>query len=208
VKLVVGLGNPGPRNADTRHNAGALVVEALGRRHHVALDEARFAGRLGRGRVAGVPAVLLVPGTFMNRSGESVAAAVRGLPVDDPARDLLVVYDDLDLPFGRLRLRPSGGSGGHRGVRDVMERLAEQGVAREGRAFPRLRFGIGRPPVGVDPVAWVLEPFDPEQRAALPARLAAAVDALEAALGEGVASAMNVVNRPPAEDGPGGSEAI
>jgi len=198
VRLVVGLGNPGPRHAGTRHNAGALVVETLARRHDVALDGTRFAGRLGRGLVAGAPAALLVPGTFMNRSGESVAAAERGLPVVDPARELLVVYDDLDLPFGRLRLRPAGGSGGHRGVRDVMERLADLGVARDGGAFPRLRFGIGRPPAGIDAVTWVLEPFDAEQRAALPTHLAAAADAVETVLREGVEPAMSRVNRPPA----------
>jgi len=194
--LVVGLGNPGPRYAGTRHNAGALVVERLAERHGLALDEHRFEGRFGQGRVAGAPAALLLPETFMNRSGEAVGDAVEGLPVADPGRELLVVYDDLDLPFGRLRLRPAGGSGGHRGMADVMAHLAAMGHG-EGRAFPRLRVGIGRPPAGADPVAWVLAPFAPEERARLPGLLDAGAAAVEAVLREGVHAAMNRVNRPP-----------
>jgi len=197
--LVVGLGNPGPRYAASRHNAGALVVERLAERRGVALDEHRFEGRFGQGRVGTTSVALLLPETFMNRSGEAVGDAVEGLPLADPPRDLLVVYDDLDLPFGRLRLRPSGGSGGHRGMADVMVHLAALGVAEEGRGFPRLRVGIGRPPPGADPVAWVLAPFGPDERARLPGVLDAGAAAVEAVLREGVEAAMNRVNRPPAE---------
>jgi len=204
--LVVGLGNPGPRYAGTRHNAGALVVERLAERHGLALDEHRFEGRFGQGRVAGAPVALLLPETFMNRSGEAVGDALEGLGLAHPGRELLVVYDDLDLPFGRLRLRPVGGSGGHRGMTDVMAHLAAMGHG-EGGAFPRLRVGIGRPPAGADPVAWVLAPFAPAERARLPGLLDAGAAAVEAVLREGVEAAMNRVNRPPTEDATPGDPA-
>lgn len=188
MKLVVGLGNPGPEYADTRHNAGFRIVERLAQRHGIALRlEKRFRARFGEGRVRGVPTAVLEPQTYMNRSGQSVVAAVDALPLGDLTTDLLVVYDDLDLPFGRLRLRPGGGAGGHNGLADVQARLGRSD-------FPRLRFGIGRPPAGEDPVDYVLAPFDAEQRALLDARVELAADAIEAVLSEGVAAAMNRFN--------------
>ena len=189
MKLVVGLGNPGIRYAATRHNAGFRAVERLAERRGISLAQARFAGRFGRGRIDGLDTGLLLPETFMNLSGESLVEALRMLPVADPAQDLLVVLDDLDLPFGRLRLRASGGSGGHRGLEDVIARLGTRDV-------PRLRVGIGRPPPELDPVAWVLSPFDADERERLPGALDAAAEAVEIALREGVGPAMNRVNRP------------
>jgi PTH1 family peptidyl-tRNA hydrolase len=188
VKLVVGLGNPGARYARTRHNAGFRVVERFADQHGIALEAERFGGRFGRGRAAGEDVGLLAPQDFMNRSGAAVAEALRLLPVGDAAQDLLVVFDDLDLPFARLRLRKAGGAGGHRGVEDVIRCLGSED-------FPRLRFGIGRPPPGQDPVAWVLQAFSPEEQA----QLAGAVDAAAAAVLDvvrhGVEPAMNRVNR-------------
>ena len=130
----------------------------------------------------------------MNRSGRAVRAALDAHPID-PREDLLVVYDDLDLPFGRLRLRPAGGAGGHNGIGDIAEQLGHN-------EFARLRFGIGRPPAGEDPIAYVLAPFAPEEEQQLPARLDAACDAIDAAIGEGVLRAMNRVNAPPAIEAP------
>ena len=188
MKLVVGLGNPGPRYADTRHNVGVRVAERFAATRGIHLDAQRFSGRVGSGRFLDIEVSVLVPATFMNQSGGSVSQAVRELPEVDPARDLLVVYDDLDLPFGRIRLRPSGGAGGHRGMSDVIEKL--------GRAdFPRLRFGVGRPPEAVDPVEYVLESFTREQWAVLPERIESASQAVECALREGVVNAMNRFNR-------------
>jgi PTH1 family peptidyl-tRNA hydrolase len=194
VKLVVGLGNPGPEYADTRHNVGFRIVERLAERHGIALRrERRFHGLFGDGVVCSVATGLLEPQTFMNLSGRAVVAAVDALPLGDLASDLVVVYDDLDLPFGRLRVRPAGGAGGHNGLGDIQERLGRSD-------FPRLRFGIGRPPPGEDPVEYVLAPFDVEQRAALDARLALAADAVEAILAEGAATAMNRFNAIRPED--------
>jgi PTH1 family peptidyl-tRNA hydrolase len=198
VKLVVGLGNPGPEYAATRHNVGFCVVERLAARHAIALaPERRFQARFGRGVVRGVAVAVLEPWTYMNRSGQSVVAALDALPLEDPAQDLVVVYDDLDLPFARLRVRPAGGAGGHNGLGDVQERLGRSD-------FPRLRFGIGRPPEGEDPVDYVLAPFSAEESEALPAALDRAVDALESLLGEGVRLAMDRFNRSPASPSSGG----
>ena len=126
MKLVVGLGNPGRRYEATRHSVGFKIVECFAARWRIELGERCFGGRFGRGsvqRAEGEPleVALLEPQTFMNRSGAAVAEALRGLAVEDPAADLLVVLDDVDLPFGRLRVRPSGGAGGHRGLEDVIE---------------------------------------------------------------------------------------
>ena len=194
MKLVVGLGNPGPEYADTRHNVGFRIVERLAERHGIALRrERRFHGLFGDGVVGSVATGLLEPQTFMNLSGRAVVAAVDALPLGDLASDLVVVYDDLDLPFGRLRVRPGGGAGGHNGLGDIQERLGRND-------FARLRFGIGRPPPGEDPVEYVLAPFDAAQRAALDACLALAADAVEAMLAEGVATAMNRFNASRPED--------
>ena len=194
MKLVVGLGNPGPRYAETRHNVGVRVLEHFAGEHGLPLAARRFASRFGSGEVAlgdaRLAVALLAPETFMNRSGEAVAEAVTELGLGDVASDLLVVLDDVDLPFGRLRLRPSGGSGGHRGLADVIERLGT-------RDFARLRFGVGRPAPEQDTVGHVLEEFSTAEQEALPGHIARASRALEAALCVGVRAAMNQFNREP-----------
>jgi PTH1 family peptidyl-tRNA hydrolase len=199
VKLVVGLGNPGPRYAGTRHNVGFRVVERFAADRRIPLDERRFGGRFGRGSVA-LPAGerldvgVLEPESFMNRSGQVVREALRLLPVGEIASDLLVVSDDVDLPFGRLRLRPGGGAGGHRGLADLIACLGRDD-------FPRLRFGVGRPSVPMDTSDWVLQRFSAEEEAELAVRIAAAAAAVELSLAAGVAAAMNQVNRDPAAAG-------
>jgi len=194
VKLLVGLGNPGPAYADTRHNIGVRVLERLGSAHRIAFEERRFDSRFGTGRLRAlggeVDVALLAPLTFMNRSGRAVAAAVEGLGLADPSEALLVVLDDVDLPFGRLRLRPSGGAGGHRGLADLIESLGR-------RELPRLRFGVGRPPADRETADHVLEGFSAAERALLPERIERAVEALETALIAGVRAAMNAFNRDP-----------
>ena len=201
MKLVVGLGNPGPRYSGTRHNAGFRIVERFAADRRIALDAQRFGGRFGRGSVA-LPAGgrldvgVLEPEGFMNRSGPVVREALRLLPVDDLASDLLVVSDDVDLPFGRLRLRPGGGAGGHRGLADLIACLGRED-------FPRLRFGVGRPGVPMETSDWVLQRFSPEEEAELARRIPAAAGAVELALAIGVAAAMNQVNRGDPAPGPG-----
>ena len=201
-RLLVGLGNPGARYADTRHNAGTLVLERLAERRGGALDQGRYRSRfgvvrLGDGADRGQPAAdspsadaievgLLAPQTYMNRSGEAVAQALADLPVSETTH-FWVIFDDVDLPFGRLRLRPEGGAGGHRGLADIIERLGRSD-------FPRLRFGIGRPPAGESTADYVLRPFSPDELVQLPELLDRACDALEYALRRGIVSAMNAFN--------------
>lgn len=193
MKLVVGLGNPGPRYARTRHNVGFRIAECFAARHAIALDSERFGARFGRGRIAApagesVDVGVLEPQGFMNLSGDAVALALSKLPVEDPARDLMVAFDDVDLPFGRLRLRTGGGSGGHKGLADLIEKLGREDL-------PRLRFGIGRPSTPIDVIDWVLQRFSPEEEQALGGLVSQAADALDAWLFEGLAPAMNRYNR-------------
>jgi peptidyl-tRNA hydrolase, PTH1 family len=194
VKLVVGLGNPGQRYADTRHNAGVHVLEQLAREHSIAIGARRFGSRFGSGWLAGaeprVEVALLAPETFMNRSGEAVAEAVAELAIADTSRELLVLLDDVDLPFGRLRLRASGGAGGHRGLADVIERL-------ERRDFARLRFGVGRPAEQRETADHVLEAFTAQERERLPELVERAARAAAVVLQSGITAAMNEFNRDP-----------
>jgi PTH1 family peptidyl-tRNA hydrolase len=193
VKLVVGLGNPGPRYARTRHNAGFRIAGCFAARHAIGLDAERFGGFFGRGRIPAARGEaadvgVLLPQEFMNCSGDAVALALSKLPVEDPSRDLMVAFDDVDLPFGRLRLRAGGGAGGHKGLTHVIERLGRDDL-------PRLRFGIGRPTTPMEVTDWVLQRFSPEEEQALPALIETAADALDAWLREGLAPAMNRFNR-------------
>lgn len=188
MKLLVGLGNPGPPYAGTRHNAGAAILEHFARRQRLSVRESRFEGRFGAGRVAGRDVAVLLPETYMNRSGDAVAGAVRGLGISEPACDLLVIFDDIDLPFARLRMRRTGGAGGHRGVADVIAQLGS-------RDFARLRFGVGRPPPEVTTTDYVLAPFDADERAQLPGALEAAADAIEAYVRLDLDMAMDYTNR-------------
>jgi PTH1 family peptidyl-tRNA hydrolase len=196
VKLVVGLGNPGPRYAATRHNVGFRVAQRFADRHGIALDPHRFGGRFGRasaelGAGSRSDVGILLPESFMNRSGQVVSEALRMLPIEALEADLLVVLDDVDLPFGRLRLRPGGGAGGHRGLGDVIACLGRED-------FPRLRFGVGRPLVAMETADWVLQRFSAAEEQELAERIDAAAAAIETALALGIGPAMNRVNRSPA----------
>ena len=196
MKLVVGLGNPGNRYLSTRHNVGFRAAERFARRCGIALDGQRFEGRFGRGQMLAADGEkldvgVLEPQTFMNLSGNSVAEALRLLPVEEPSRDLLVIFDDVDLPFGRLRLRPSGGAAGHKGLAHIVERLGTQEI-------PRLRFGVGRPDVPMETADWVLRSFSDEEETQLDGYLDEAAAAVELALAQGVVVAMNRFNPDPA----------
>jgi PTH1 family peptidyl-tRNA hydrolase len=183
--LVVGLGNPGPRYAGTRHNIGRVTVEHLARRHGFSVGATRFDARYGTGRLGVARLALAEPLTFMNLSGQAVAPLARFFKV--PPERVLLVCDDLDLPLGALRLRPGGGSGGHNGLSSV---LAALGTAE----VPRLRLGIGRPPAGWDAADYVLARFDAAEAAAAEALAERGADAVETAVRVGLAAAMNAFN--------------
>lgn len=183
--LIVGLGNPGPDYARTRHNAGFMVADELARRAGLRWERPRLQASQARGSIAGHDTVLAKPQTFMNASGTAIVQLVKWYKV--PLTDLLVIYDDLDLPFGQLRLRGEGSAGGHNGLASTIQQLRSN-------AFPRLRVGIGRPQWG-DARNYVLTRFTQEQAAELPAVIARAADAAEVWLAEGLLAAMNRYNR-------------
>jgi PTH1 family peptidyl-tRNA hydrolase len=184
VKLLVGLGNPGDKYAGTRHNAGFLVAERVAERHRIALKKKGYQGIYGVGRAVGVESTILLPQNFMNRSGASVNAAYKSLGVTPG--DLIVIYDDLDLPLGRIRIRPEGGHGGHNGLRDI---IATTGF----KDFIRLKIGIGRPEHD-DITSYVLGRFSAEEKKLLPQVLDLAADAVEVLLKDGAIQAMNRFN--------------
>jgi PTH1 family peptidyl-tRNA hydrolase len=184
--LIVGLGNPGPTYEGSPHNIGYRVVEELARRHGLARAQRGYDGRFSAGTIRGHNVMLLQPTTYMNESGRSVAAALRGHKL--PLERVLVVHDHIDLPFGRLRLMAGGGSGGHNGLKSVTGLI--------GAGYSRLRVGVDRPP-STDPdvvAAYVLAPFR-QPRAAVDALVAAAADAVELWLDEGLEDAAASVNR-------------
>lgn len=186
VRLVVGLGNPGGRYRGTRHNLGFAVVEELGRRWGGSFRP-RFDGLAADAAGPGGPVTLLMPQTFMNDSGRSVAAARRRLGL--MPGEVLVVHDDLDLPLGTVRVRPGGGSGGHNGLRSVIAALG-------GQDFGRVRLGIGHPPPGADVVAYVLDRFPPGERELAEAAVERAAAAVARVVADGYEAAMNEFNAP------------
>jgi len=188
--LIAGLGNPGPRYAANRHNVGFQCVERLAASLGLAFDKRQKRARVASGTFHGRRIVLAKPQTFMNESGRAVVPLARFYRVQPAC--LLVVYDDLDLPLGALRLRPEGGSGGHKGMRSIIEHLGAQN-------FPRLRIGIGRPPGQMDPAAYVLQDFSADEEPLREETLARAVVALETWLREGLEAAMERYNRRPGE---------
>lgn len=183
--MVVGLGNPGDDYHRTRHNAGFRVVDALARRFGIDVNRKKFDGWFGRGTVAGVPAVLLKPMAYMNRSGPPVRRIADYFKVS--LEDILVVHDDIDLPFGRLKIKQKGGDGGHKGVRSIMDALG-------GGAFVRLRVGIGRPDAERDVTGHVLGDFDSEESRLLDPIVAAAGEAVVTVLSSGTKEGMNRFN--------------
>ena len=184
MKLIVGLGNPGRAYAYNRHNVGFMCIDHFARGNRISIKERRKKAKVGMGEVAGMRVVLAKPRTYMNVSGEAVAQLVRQLGV--PLDDLIVVCDDLDLPVGKVRIRPRGGSGGHRGLQSIISALGSQ-------EFARIRVGIGRPD-NSDEIAYVLSDFTAEERKQVREAMAAVADALHSILAEGIEAAMNKYN--------------
>lgn len=182
IRLVAGLGNPGTRYAGTRHNAGQMVVDLLATRLGAGKPASRYGGRYCEARGPAGPVALLVPQTYMNDSGDSVGPAAGSLRAE-PER-VLVVHDEIDLPFGTVRGKAGGGHGGHNGVRSVARGLG-------GGDFVRVRVGVGKPPDDFrgDGADWVLMRFT-EPREEVEGLIARAADMVEVALAEGMPAAM------------------
>lgn len=186
MRLLFGLGNPGAQYQLSRHNIGFLVLDELAERTEVKLNRRKHQSFFARTKLAGQEILLIQPQTYMNLSGACVFGWLQDLGLGH--QDIIIVCDDLDGDFGRLRLRKSGGDGGHRGLRSLIETLGT-------KKFIRLKVGIGRPPQGVDPRDYVLSPFLDEESEALARLIAQAADCLEALLIHGVAYAMNHFHR-------------
>ncbi len=186
--LIVGLGNPGREYAQTRHNAGFLLVDRLAERLGTRFRRLQFKALTTDARYGAHKVILAKPQTYMNLSGQAVGALVRFYKV--PPERLLVAYDDLDLPLGTVRLRPKGGHGGHKGMRSIIERLGTQ-------EFPRLRLGIGRPPGRMDAADYVLQRFSPDELLLMETAWTRGLEGILRWLDEGLEAAMNFVNAPP-----------
>ena len=190
--LIVGLGNPGEKYQNNRHNAGFQCVSELARRHGLTWDGKRANARLAEGTINGTKVALARPQTYMNDSGKAVVGLVNWYKID-PATQLLVIFDELDLPFGTIKLRMQGGSSGQGGMKSIIQLLGTQ-------QFPRLRFGIGRPPAGWEVVNYVLGNWNSAEREHLPALYDRAVGACESMIRDGVVKAMNLINAEPKKE--------
>jgi PTH1 family peptidyl-tRNA hydrolase len=191
MKLIIGLGNPGRKYEATRHNLGFWCVAELARRHDIDIKPHGLLGRLrklvtfGEGQIGSERVVLAMPQTFMNLSGH----AVKYLQARFRARaaDIIIVYDEMDLPLGRVRLGPKGGSGGHRGMASIIQDMGTQDI-------PRIRIGVGRPPAGVDPIAFLISEALGDEQRTLEEAAASAADSVEWVLAEGLEVAMTRTN--------------
>lgn len=182
MKVVIGLGNPGVRYQMSRHNIGFQVVDRLAKTYHILISTKRFKSFYGTGQIDSQEITLVKPMTFMNLSGEAVKKLVNFFQVG--LGDLIVVHDDMDLSFGRIRFKRRGGDGGHQGVRSIIELM-------DGNNFLRLKVGIGRPPQGMDPAAYVLNNFNQSEQPRVDELLDRAAEALKVMLLEGLQTAMN-----------------
>jgi PTH1 family peptidyl-tRNA hydrolase len=184
-KLIVGLGNPGPEYVGHRHNVGFQCLDRLAEIHVLGFMRLESRARLAQGVIQGVGVLLVRPLTYMNLSGQAVGSLVRRYGI--PLSALLVIYDDMDLPLGTIRLRPGGGAGGHKGMRSIINALGSQ-------EFPRLRVGIGRPLGGEDAVDYVLSDFTLEERVVIEGVYERVLGAVECWLREGIVEAMGRYN--------------
>ena len=186
--LIVGLGNPGPEYVSTRHNIGFLVVDRLVREHGLTACSSRTNADMAEGNIAGIPVLAARPLDYMNRSGGPVDAIVRNFGIQ--CEDMVVIHDDIDLAYERLKIKEKGGDGGHNGIRSLIDALGTDD-------FVRVRMGVGRPEADIGVVDYVLGDFDADQRSTLAPFLSRAIEAAEVILCEGAKEAMNRFNRKP-----------
>ncbi|MCK4741978.1 MAG: aminoacyl-tRNA hydrolase [Anaerolineales bacterium] len=188
--LIAGLGNPGREYRQNRHNIGFMLIDHLARRWDLTISRMQSEALIADGRVDGEKVYLAKPQTFMNLVGRSVASVARYYRI--PPSNLIVIYDDLDLPLGTVRIRPEGGSGGHRGMASIIDAL-------KSKRFPRMRIGIGRPSGKMDPANFVLQDFRTDDADLLDMTLQRSAACIHTLLFDGIEMAMNSCNPKPAE---------
>jgi PTH1 family peptidyl-tRNA hydrolase len=186
VRMVIGLGNPGRQYKKNRHNIGFMLVDQLADKLGVTFNKIEFKALISKTVYLERTIILAKPQTFMNLSGQPVGSLMHFYKI--PLENLLVVYDDIDLPFGYLRLRADGGTGGHKGMQSIIERLGSQ-------AFPRLRIGIDRPPGIKQAASYVLREFTKTEMIELPLIIAQGIDAVLCSITQGIEEAMQFYNR-------------
>ena len=187
LQLIVGLGNPGPEYAQTRHNAGVWFVAALAAQYNIRMSaDSKYSGLVGRGSVNGQEVRLLIPTTFMNRSGQAVGALANFFKI--PPADILVAHDELDLPVGAIRLKTGGGHGGHNGLRDIISSLGNQ------NGFHRLRIGIAHPGDAKLVSNYVLTKAPQAEQEKIEDAILAAVKVSDLMVNGNLAKAMNQLN--------------
>lgn len=185
MKLIVGLGNPGSQHQFSKHNMGFLVLDKLAQRQNISLSQRGFDTRFGKGKIGETTVLLAKPQTFMNLSGVAVRKLIDYFKTN--LEDLIVIHDDLDLPFETIRLKTGGGDGGHKGLRSIIDHLG-------GSEFIRVRLGIGKPPHRAMAEEYVLGCFSEEEMKILPDITSRACDAVEEIISSGIQTAMNTFN--------------
>jgi PTH1 family peptidyl-tRNA hydrolase len=185
VKLIIGLGNPGRQYAQTRHNVGFIAVDELAHRHHISFDKEKFKGLFGTGVINSEKVILLKPLTYMNLSGEAVRPLMDYYNIG--IEDIVVIYDDLDLPVGKIRLRTKGSAGGHNGVKSMIQHTGTQ-------EFKRVRIGVDRPHNGMKVPDYVLGKFSPEEVDDVVNSIKITADACEAWTAHSFIDVMNKFN--------------
>ncbi|MGD9010061.1 MAG: aminoacyl-tRNA hydrolase [Desulfobacteraceae bacterium] len=188
VYLVAGLGNPGQTYADTRHNAGFLAIDALADQHGFGVQRNKFDVLFGRGRIGGIDVVLAKPQGFMNRSGPPLRRLADYFRIR--CKQMIIVHDDIDLAFERLKIKEKGGDGGHKGIRSVIDAFGDN-------RFARVRVGVGRPQFDGDVVNHVLNQFNPDEQTKLDELIQQACQAIETILCKGIKEGMNRYNQRP-----------
>lgn len=186
MKLIVGLGNPGKEYAQTHHNVGFMVLDRLAQKNGIEVIDLKGKALTGKGMICGEKVLLAKPQTYMNLSGEAVRALSDYYKIEP--QDILIIYDDIDLEPGKMRVRKSGSAGSHNGMKSIVQHLGTT-------EFPRLRVGIGGKPEGWDLADYVLSKIVPESDKELSAGIANAADAVELILREGMQEAMNRYNK-------------
>lgn len=186
MKIIAGLGNPTKEYEGTRHNIGFSVIDKLADKYNISMSEKKHKAICGKGMIEGEKVILLKPQTYMNLSGESVADAVNFYKVD-PEEDVIIIYDDIDLDVGKLRIRAKGSAGGHNGMKNIIAHLGTQ-------VFPRIRVGVGAKPKDWDLADYVLGRFPKEELPEIEAGRETACEAVKIIVSQGVEAAMNRIN--------------
>lgn len=184
--LIVGIGNPGQKYEKTRHNIGFMTVDTLAKEHSLTFDSKQAKAKVASGTINGKSVVLAKPQTFMNASGQSVRGIADFYKI--VPENIMVIYDDIDIDLGMLRIRAKGGSGGHNGMKSIIQQLGNN------QNFPRIRFGVGRPPGKMEPAAYVLRPFSSDEESLVIETIERAIKAIKTWLTHGIDTAMNLHN--------------